>query len=499
MRRRNNKNTMLVAILGSLFVVLILVIGTYWTGRTASRDTETAVRNVSLFYLDELAGRREQVVESTLNDYISDMDVAIGMLQKEDLSSIESLQAYQLRMKQLYGLDKFAFVDENGLIYTSRGTRTDIDQYSFDYLTISEPEISLKNTEGENKKVIIAVPTDRLPLEGQFLVVCFMEIDMDHMLEAISLQSGLNNTTFCNLYSSDGSSLTNMVLGGLASEDNLLMALENASVEDGYSIETIREDFAEGNTGVISFTYNDVKETMYYVHVRGTDWMLTYLIRESVISEQISTISDGIIQRSFVQSLLTAFILIAISVMMLIQTRKALKLSLERETSEQMQQELEERIALQDELLEQEKLRAQQDSMITALASDYRSVYYVNLDTDEAICYRSDKMDDSIDEGDHFKFGEAFIEYANKYVAEDYRETFIDFIRPEKIREGLEKETIIAYRYLVKKDGAEYYEMLRMAGVRHADERDDHIVHAVGVGFTDIDAEMRVSLAKNQA
>ena len=499
MSRRNNKNTMIVAIIGIIIVVLILVTGTYWTGRSARRDTETAVRNVSLFYLDELAGRREQVVESTLNDYISDMDVAIGMLQKEDLSSIESLQEYQLRMKQLYGLDKFAFVDENGLIYTSRGTRTDIDQYSFDYLTLSEPEISLKNAEGENKKVIVAVPTDRLPLEGEHLVVCFMEIDMDHMLEAISLQSGLNNTTFCNLYSSDGSSLTNMVLGGLASEDNLLLALSNASFEDGYSIDTIRKDFDEGNTGVISFTYNDIKETMYYVHVRGTDWMLTYLIRESVISEQISTISDGIVRRSFVQSLITAFVLLAISVMMLIQTRRALKLSLERETSEQMQQELEERIALQDELLEQEKLRAQQDSMITALASDYRSVYYVNLDTDEAICYRGDKTDDSIDEGDRFNFGEAFTEYANKYVAEDYRETFIDFIKPDKIREGLEKETIIAYRYLVRKDGAEYYEMLRMAGVRHADERDDHIVHAVGVGFTDIDAEMRDSLAKNQA
>ena len=41
--------------------------------------------------------------------------------------------------------------------------------------------------------------------------------------------------------------------------------------------------------------------------------------------------------------------------------------------------------------------------------------------------------------------------------------------------------------------------MLRMAAVRQPDERDDHIVHAVGAGFTDIDAEMRESLAKNQA
>ena len=41
--------------------------------------------------------------------------------------------------------------------------------------------------------------------------------------------------------------------------------------------------------------------------------------------------------------------------------------------------------------------------------------------------------------------------------------------------------------------------MLRMAGVRHAEDRDDHTVHAVGVGFTDIDGEMRESMAQSRA
>ena len=69
------------------------------------------------------------MVSATLDDYIRDMDASIGLIEKSDLESKESLQAYQTRMKQLYKLEKFAFVDENGLIYTSRGTRTDIDQY----------------------------------------------------------------------------------------------------------------------------------------------------------------------------------------------------------------------------------------------------------------------------------------------------------------------------------------------------------------------------------
>ncbi|MBQ4242913.1 MAG: Hpt domain-containing protein [Lachnospiraceae bacterium] len=67
-------STLSIAALGCLVVAVILTIGTLALGRVADRDTKAAVRNVSLLYLSELAGRREQVVSSILDDYIRDMD-----------------------------------------------------------------------------------------------------------------------------------------------------------------------------------------------------------------------------------------------------------------------------------------------------------------------------------------------------------------------------------------------------------------------------------------
>ena len=140
------------------------------------------------------------------------------------------------------------------------------------------------------------------------------------------------------------------------------------------------------------------------------------------------------------------------------------------------------------------------NSMITALASDYKSVYYVNLDRDEGICYRShSSLEYGLQEGEQFVFSDTFEKYAYEYVSEKYRQGFLDFIDPEVIRKSLETDAIIAYRYLVERDGKEYYEMLRMAGVRRAEDRDDHIVHSIGVGFTDVDTEMRQSLDQSQA
>ena len=144
--------------------------------------------------------------------------------------------------------------------------------------------------------------------------------------------------------------------------------------------------------------------------------------------------------------------------------------------------------------------RDQQKSMIVALSSDYRSVYYVNLDKDEAVCYLEDKrFDEAPMSGQRFPFLSDFTKFAYDHVAEQYREGFLNFIQPDNIRRELMERPVISYRFLEINDGRESYSMLRMAGVRHMEDRTDHRVHAIGVGFSDIDAEMRESMAQRQA
>jgi len=168
-------------------------------------------------------------------------------------------------------------------------------------------------------------------------------------------------------------------------------------------------------------------------------------------------------------------------------------------TDELEQRKKKEQLAIQEKLLSEQQ-QERQNSMLIALSSDYRSVYYVNLDTDEGVCYLEDKQHKEAPvTGQHFPYLRDFTEYAYNHVAESYREGFLRFIQPDSIRNELLNHPIIAYRFLEISDGAETYTMLRMAGVRHMEDRTDHLVHAIGVGFSDIDTEMRDSMAKNQA
>ena len=496
--------TVTIAVIGSVILAVILVLGTVWMVYNAKKDAEEAVRSVSLLYLDELAGRREQVVEKNLQEKIQTIRVAIELMTEEDLSDKAHLETYQSRMKKLYHLDKFAFVDTEGLIFTSTGIDNNIDEYDFDYKTLSKPDISILNPESKQKSVIIAVPID-ITFQGKRLSVCFMSINMTEMLSGISMTTNTGDATFCNLYTINGAALTDSVLGGLAMEDNLLEAMRTAVFEEPYSYDAFVQGFQSGNQGVVSFTYNDIRETLTYIPVKGTDWQLTYLIRESVISERISSISEGTVRRSVIQSILTVAAMLLMFGFIIYQIKRNSRLMLQHETKEAesrvKQKELEQRLELQEQILEKDRRQEQQSKMIAALASDYWSVYYLELDKDEGVCYQShaDLGESGLRVGERFKYLSAVTAYANRYITEQYLDEFLRFVQPESIINGLKKRNVISYTYMVKRQGKESYETARFAGVRNKSDKEGQVSYSVGACFVDSDAETRRAMEQQQA
>ena len=497
------KGITLASAIGGIILVFILVFGTMWMGSNARNDTESAVRSVSLLYLDELAGRREQVVSANMQEKINVINTALEMITEDDLSDDAHLQAYQARIKQLFNLERFAFVSDGGLIYTSTGPLDEINLYHLNFNALSGPEILAEDLGGVDKKVIIAVPT-RIRFNDVKLIACFMQIDMKEMLAGVSMDAQEGGATFCNIYTSDGIALSNTVLGGLAMEDNLLDAMRNAEFEPGYSYDGLVSDFTMGNRGVVSFTFNGIRETLSYVPVEGTDWRLTYLIRESVISDNISAISGGIIRRSVIQSLLTVAVLLALFAFIIRQTRRNARLVLEKETADAenrvKQAEMEQRLQLQEDLLAQKQQKEEQTRLITALASDYWSVYYLDLDNDTGVCYQSHSdVDNGFHVGDHFRYIASVTAYANANIKEEYREEFLRFVQIENVKAQLLERRVIAWRYMVHRHDRDTWEEVRFAGVRHPGERPDNQVHLVGACFVDVDMETRKTVAQKQA
>ena len=169
--------------------------------------------------------------------------------------------------------------------------------------------------------------------QGVRIKTCFTQINISEMLSSLTLQTN-NNETYCNLYYRNGESLTNDNFGYLSAGKNLLSELKKAEMKAGSSYERLKEDFDKGMGGHVSFQYQGEDEELCYVPVEGTDWMLTILIQNNVVSSQIGSISSAMMRRSIIQIAVTVFAMLVVFSLLIYQYRRSADFLLEQEKAD---------------------------------------------------------------------------------------------------------------------------------------------------------------------
>ncbi len=333
MNEKQKKQTIAYGIVGGIIIAAILLITTIWVSNSARIGTNQAVNRVSKFYLEELAGRRAQVVSEELKNNFAYIENSLAILESSDLESQETLRAFLGKVKKLYGVDKFALVDENGIVYTEHSTASGLGRYAFLSEELTEPVISTVNLYGAKKQVILAVPVEDIVFQGSRIKVCFIQINIDEMLSSLTLQTS-DNETYCSLYYRNGESLTNSDFGNFKGENNLLSALSQADINNKFNYEQLEDDFENGVSGQISFKYQGYQEDLCYIPIEDTNWMLTILIRDNVISNQISSISSGMMSRSIIQIVITVIVMLAVFLILIHQYRRNARFLLEQEKAD---------------------------------------------------------------------------------------------------------------------------------------------------------------------
>lgn len=487
------KSTVSMAIIGGAVIAALVIMSTLWINRSEQAATNETVHSVGALYLRELTDRREQVIKARIKVRVDNLRAAMKVISAADLRSVESLSEFLGKMRALYEVDQFALASANGTVFTPEGIEADSSKYFFSTLTINASRIYTRD-----KNVFVAIPVEGVTFQGTPIKNCFMELSMSRFLQGILVHTTKSEMTFFNLYYTNGNSLTDAVLGGLAKGTNLLDALDEADFDEGFSSEQVKDDFKNARQGMTSFTYRGVKESLYYRPVGNTGWMLSYLIRENKIQEEIAAVNAEIRQRSMIQMMFTILAMAVVFWLIISQAKKNQKLIHQKNLSDAenriKREEMEEKFRLQTQLLSEERRRRRQSEMIQALTVDYRLVYHLNLDSDEAVCYRvapdvSSQLKRK--QSDVVKFQAAMANYAQEFVHPNDREALLKFIEPENIRARLADNEIISHRYLMIRYGVEHFMMLRVAKI-------DEGLHAVGVGFANVDEQTREALAKNQ-
>ena len=267
-----------------LTVVILICATTVWL-RSTLLSSEKTVNDLVEFYLEEIAERNSGAITSELEKKSRQMEQAMTVLRQDDLRNAQSIRDFVWTVQQINGLDMFALVDAQGMVYTQDSTFSGISRFGFLSETITETRIHTVNSYGTKTMVIIAAPVT-CPVGAEIPVVsCFTGLNIENVVSTMQLNAA-ENKTVCRLFSRDGVNLLNVSVEYPNSRNLFDVWEETAKFAPGYSLETIRQDWENGREGYAVYSVADAENTyVYYKPVAGTELYFTVVMRESNINE----------------------------------------------------------------------------------------------------------------------------------------------------------------------------------------------------------------------
>ena len=267
-----------------LTVVILICATTVWL-RSTLLSSEKTVNDLVEFYLEEIAERNSGAITSELEKKSRQMEQAMTVLRQDDLRNAQSIRDFVWTVQQINGLDMFALVDAQGMVYTQDSTFSGISRFGFLSETITETRIHTVNSYGTKTMVIIAAPVT-CPAGAEIPVVsCFTGLNIENVVSTMQLNAA-ENKTVCRLFSRDGVNLLNVSVEYPNSRNLFDVWEETAKFAPGYSLEAIRQDWENGREGYAVYSVADDKNTyVYYKPVAGTELYFTVVMRESHINE----------------------------------------------------------------------------------------------------------------------------------------------------------------------------------------------------------------------
>lgn len=344
-----------------LIAVLILVCATTMWFRSTRRSSEKTVNDMVRFYLTEIAERNSGAILFELDKRVSQIQRVTDVLSQEDLRDEQSIRDFVETVQQISGLDLFALVDEQGMVYTKDSTFLGTTQFHFLSRPITQLRVDVENSDENGPMIIIASPITSPEGSGIPMVSCFTGLTIENLVSTMEL-NGADNKTVCRLFSSDGVNLLNVSAEYPNSRNLFDVWEETAKFAPGYSLDKIRQDWETGQSGYAVYSVEEAGNTyVYYRPIAHMGLYFTVVMRES----DINAIVKAGTQRMRGYSIWYCVVVVALLCGILFMV---IKLS---------------RIERQNQL-EKEQLK-----IVGALSSEYVDVFLADLEKDQTTPIKS--------------------------------------------------------------------------------------------------------------
>ncbi|MGN0077700.1 MAG: ATP-binding protein [Coriobacteriales bacterium] len=453
---------------GSLYVALLTVVAILvfatilWAGSTQSTYQQTT-NELGRFFLEEIAERNSNAITAELERRARQMEGALATLDAADLANEVAVRSYVADVQAINGLDLFALVDEDGMVYTADATFSGISRFGFLSDEIAEPTVQLTHVYGSQNMFLIGVPCE-CPAGARIkLSSCFFGVNVVKVIDNQQLQDSANKT-YCRLFAKDGTNLLD-IQGDYDNNAKLFdVWAEKAQFADGYSLQQAKDDWEAGRAGYTVYSTQEAGNSyVYYTPVGTTGLVLTTLMRESTINTLVQAASRQNTMASVVFFLVALACFLLMFAMVVRFSRRAQH---EREELEQLQ-------------------------IVGALSNDYCDIFLMSPARDQAQTLKANGRLIGSAERRERSYADTWRAYVAKYVAPEDRARVLAAVQPMAVSEAAAQagEFFIDFR-AVYGNAAHYYQVkyVRMEG------QDGRYI----VGFRCTDAQMEAERERQQ-
>ena len=303
-----------------LLTALIFAIcagGFVWLILSSAQITMSSGTEMNRMYLREMTAQIGSHLDTGINARFSSLHTIAESANERDLTDLESLSAFLTRAEEHNDFQFLAFLDDDGLYYSTEGVRPAASRLSFlgALLQGESNQISYSEALVNENMIIMAVTIDPVSFGDRTFVAILAGLTNEAFSSRLALQN-YEAQTYASIVTQRGNFIIhNTFNSDLPAGTNILTKLETyASFNEGYSLEQIRSDFASRSPGMSIFHAGSRLQCMYYAPIQGTDWFMLLEIPYEVIDQMVSAQTSHLNRNAII---VLAIILVSISILFL--------------------------------------------------------------------------------------------------------------------------------------------------------------------------------------
>ncbi len=287
----HNKRPRLPYLLLTALIFIICAACFRWLIQSSAKITLSSGAELNRMYLREMTAQINSHFETGLNARFSALHTIARSVNDEDLVNQDALAAFLKEAEADNGFQFMAFLDEDGLYYSTEGVRPAASRLSFlaDLLQGESNQISYSEALLNENMIVMGVTIDPVSFGDRTFVAMLAGLTNESFSSRLALQNP-EAQTYASIVTQEGSFIIhNTFNDDLPAGTNILSKLgAYANFNEGYSLDQVRVDFAARSPGMTIFHTDSHLQCMYYAPIEGTDWLMLLEIPYEVIDQMVA-------------------------------------------------------------------------------------------------------------------------------------------------------------------------------------------------------------------